>query len=92
MFVCLVSGATLLRDPSHTTTHHTGNTTRFGIAIANLDIHDIYFYGGLLVVYTCGSVIAGSLTPSKKFSVSNGYGRVLFLSSVMVIISSFIAM
>lgn len=74
------------------TTHVTGSATRLGRAIADGDFHDFYFFGGLIVMYTVGSIIAGILTPSKKFSVSNRYGTVLIFSSILILTSSIIAM
>lgn len=86
-----MNGVTVLREPSQTTTHVTGTSTDFGVGIGLWDWHDLYFYGGLLLVYTTSCAISASQTPSKKFSASNRYGRVLFLSSSVILVSSIFA-
>ena len=86
------TGATVLRTPSRTTTHMTGNATSLGIAFGEWNVDDIILYGGLILFYILGSGVAGILTPSKKFSTSNRYGTVLTLAAIMIFISSLIAM
>ncbi len=62
------------------------------LGIANRDVHDICFFGGLILCYMTGACIAGYLTPSINFSVSNGYGRVLLINAILLIATSQLAL